>query len=85
MKTPKEIAQWVIDNRFSKSENEKTSDLEMWHAINDAVSQSEKRAWNEALELAAEKAKVINVGTFRNPYKCEVIKSSILNLKKTDR
>ena len=26
MKTAKEIAQWVIDNRYPKSENEKVSD-----------------------------------------------------------
>ena len=31
MKTTKEIAQWVIDNRYSKSENEKVSDVEMYH------------------------------------------------------
>ena len=30
MKTPEEIAQWVIDNRYSKSEKEKVSDQEMY-------------------------------------------------------
>jgi hypothetical protein len=25
------IAQWVIDNRYPKSENEKVSDVEMYH------------------------------------------------------
>jgi len=33
MNTAKEIAQWVIDNRYPKSENEKVSDIEMYHEI----------------------------------------------------
>jgi hypothetical protein len=33
MKTPEEIAQWVINNRYPKSENEKVSDLEMYHQL----------------------------------------------------
>jgi len=28
-----EIAQWVIDNRYAKSEKEKVSDFEMYHTI----------------------------------------------------
>jgi len=30
-----ELAQWVIDNRYPKSELDKTSDLEMYHYIVD--------------------------------------------------
>ena len=30
---PEEIAQWVIDNRYPKSEYEKVSDSEMYHEI----------------------------------------------------
>jgi len=37
MKSSKEIAQWVIDNRYSKSEHEKVSDLEMYHEIVDSI------------------------------------------------
>ena len=33
MKTAKEIAQWVIDNRYPKNEKEKVSDLEMYHEL----------------------------------------------------
>lgn len=28
-----EIAQWVIDNRYAKSEKEKVSDFEMYHLL----------------------------------------------------
>ena len=37
MKTAKEIAQWVIDNRYSKSENEKVSDVEMYHELVESI------------------------------------------------
>jgi hypothetical protein len=33
MKTVEELAQWVIDNRYPKSEKEKISDLEMYSTI----------------------------------------------------
>jgi phosphoglycerol transferase MdoB-like AlkP superfamily enzyme len=33
IKRAKEIAQWVIDNRHPKSENEKVSDAEMYNEI----------------------------------------------------
>lgn len=32
-KTPEEIAQWIIDNRYPKSEQEKVSDIVMYHTI----------------------------------------------------
>lgn len=31
--TPKEIAQYVIDDRYPKNENDKVSDVEMYHWI----------------------------------------------------
>lgn len=31
--TAEQIAQWVIDNRYPKSENNKLSDIEMYHAL----------------------------------------------------
>jgi hypothetical protein len=37
MKTAKEIAQWVIDNRYPKSENEKVSDAEMYHELVEGI------------------------------------------------
>lgn len=33
MKTPNEIAQWVIDNRYPKGKNQKISDAEMYHEL----------------------------------------------------
>ena len=32
-----EIAQWVINNRYPKSENNKISDVEMYHKILDEI------------------------------------------------
>jgi len=37
MKSKEEIAQWVIDNRWSKSEWQTTSDFEMYHFIVDEI------------------------------------------------
>lgn len=37
MKTPEEIAQWVIDNRYPKSENDKVSDFEMYQTLVDDI------------------------------------------------
>jgi hypothetical protein len=37
MKTAEEIAQWVIDNRYTKSENNKVSDHEMYHELVDSI------------------------------------------------
>lgn len=39
MKTIEEIAQWVIDNRYPKSENDKVSDFEMYHTLIEAMNQ----------------------------------------------
>jgi len=44
MKT-EEIAQWVIDNRYSKSENNKVSDSEMYYTLIDKI--------NEALSIGS--------------------------------
>lgn len=30
-----DLAQWVIDNRYSKGENQKVPDIEMYHVIKD--------------------------------------------------
>lgn len=39
MKTIQEIAQWVIDNRYPKSENNKVSDFEMYRTLIEAMDQ----------------------------------------------
>lgn len=38
MKTVQEIAQWVIDNRYPKSEKEKVSDFEMFLTLTEAMN-----------------------------------------------
>lgn len=38
----KEIAQWVIDNRYPKSESEKVSDHEMYHELVLKIEQCNK-------------------------------------------
>lgn len=39
METIQEIAQWVIDNRYPKSENDKVSDAEMYNTLIEAMNQ----------------------------------------------
>ena len=39
MKTIEEIAQWVINNRYHKSENDKVSDAEMYQTLIEAMNQ----------------------------------------------
>jgi uncharacterized protein YmfQ (DUF2313 family) len=39
METIEEIAQWVIDNRYPKSENDKVSDFEMYQTLIEAMNQ----------------------------------------------
>lgn len=38
MKSPQEIAQWVIDNRYSKNEKDKISDFVMYNFIVDEIN-----------------------------------------------
>lgn len=40
MKTIEEISQWVIDNRYPKSENDKVSDFEMYQTLIEAMNQA---------------------------------------------
>lgn len=42
MNSIQELAQWVIDNRYPKSQKEKTSDLEMYHTIIDEFTNLSK-------------------------------------------
>lgn len=38
MKTPEEIAQWVVDNRYPQNEKQKVSDAEMYHNLVDSIA-----------------------------------------------
>jgi hypothetical protein len=38
MNSIQELAQWVIDNRYPKSQNDKISDFEMYHTIVDSLT-----------------------------------------------
>ncbi|MCE5332737.1 MAG: hypothetical protein LLF95_11445 [Bacteroidales bacterium] len=38
MKTPEEIAQWVINNRYPRNEKEKISDAEMYHSLVESIT-----------------------------------------------
>lgn len=38
MKTAEQIAQWVIDNRYPKSENNKVSDSEMYYTLVESIA-----------------------------------------------
>ena len=38
MKTAEQLAQWVIDNRYPKSENNKVSDSEMYHELVESIA-----------------------------------------------
>ena len=50
--TIQEIAQWVIDNRYPKSEHEKVSDMEMYYKLSaDLEIYAEAKA-KEAFEAA---------------------------------
>jgi hypothetical protein len=42
METAEEIAQWVIDNRYPKSDKEKLSDFEMYHIIVEKIKNIKK-------------------------------------------
>jgi hypothetical protein len=46
--TLEEVAQWVIDNRYAKSELEKVSDFEMYNTIIDKCSKwQQERSYSE--------------------------------------
>ena len=45
-----EIAQWVINNRYPKSEKEKIEDAEMYYFIVDAINKLNKSTDNEIMK-----------------------------------
>ncbi len=50
MNSIQELAQWVIDNRYPKSEKQKTSDLEMYHTIVDTFTKLSQSSEKEPCE-----------------------------------
>jgi hypothetical protein len=52
--TLEEVAQWVINNRYAKSELEKVSDFEMYNTIIDKCSK-----WQQEKSYSEEEVKVI--------------------------
>jgi hypothetical protein len=70
-----EIAQWVINNRYAKSENDKVSDSEMYYFIVDEINNKTK----ELKEQLAEKEKEIEQLKTVSIYKQIVIKSNYCN------
>jgi len=57
----KEIAQWVIDNRYPKSESEKVSDHEMYHELVLKIEQC------NAVVIDCSTCKHINVSKYCDP------------------
>jgi hypothetical protein len=45
-----EIAQYVIDNRFSKSENDKVTDSELYHFLVDSINELSTQPTTETLQ-----------------------------------
>ena len=60
--TIEEVAQWVIDNRYAKSELEKVSDFEIYHKIIDGYN----HAQNEIEELVSELQNIVDYGGVAN-------------------
>ena len=48
MNTIEELAQWVIDNRFTKSENKKVSDFEMFTIVVEKIKELQAKGEAEA-------------------------------------
>lgn len=51
MNSIQELAQWIIDNRYPKSENEKTSDVEMYNTIFDTFQNLNQKSELKIEEL----------------------------------
>ena len=52
MKTPEEIAKWVIDSRYSKSEKQKVSDQEMYLTLVSEIKEQAKKEYNKGFKDA---------------------------------
>jgi len=59
-----EISQWVIDNRYPKSELVKITDLEMFHSVMDSI---EKYTQDQ---IKKDRHRIINECTFYKEWEC---------------
>lgn len=78
MKTPEEIAQWVINNRYPQNEKQKVSDAEMYNNLVDSIANLcnlpvvmprilhfvDENGNNVDLNAAGVNAKLLRDGTF---------------------
>lgn len=63
-----EIAQWVIDNRYPKSENDKVSDSEMYNYLIDAINNVLKNSNTCACDNLPEGEIAISSKALQKPY-----------------
>lgn len=56
-----QIAQWVIDNRYAKHENDKLSDFGLYHDLRDKIRVYAEKCVIASLEKAAERVGVMRV------------------------
>lgn len=57
-RTPEQIAQWVIDNRYPKGEYQNTPDSEIYHTILDGINNLTKPLIEQTAKLQADKDKM---------------------------
>ena len=68
MKTAEQIAQFVIDNRYPKSENDKISDAEMYHAIVEQIASlrvAEANKWVSVKDRLPQENKLVQCSSVR--------------------
>lgn len=71
MKTPEEIGQWVIDNRYPKNEHDKVSDVEMYHvlvnSINELIATDKPKKKRKVIKKSCRTCKHWTDSTFVEP------------------
>jgi len=71
--TLEEVAQWVINNRYAKSELEKVSDFEMYNTIIDKCSKwQQERSYSEE-EVKFQTNKLLNDLLYKQGFSTNVI------------
>ena len=70
IKTAEEIAQYVIDNRFSKSENDKVTDSELYHFLVDSIEQFKPKWISVEDRLPEERIPVLCFGFGNQVFIC---------------
>ncbi len=56
-----QLAQWVIDNRYGKSEQEKVSDSEMYQYITEQLERAYQLGMEDAFKIATEQLERITM------------------------